>query len=179
MASFSVESLRSVLRSHFMRRPPTTVLAELRSGPLGRRQTSCEFAPWGIRWGRAGLLRLLAHAPTPSASMPPYQQWCPIRLAGGVSHRTRLRAELVLPLAQSVGRGASGPTQPPRPRGDRGFSYQTMSLQGHAPTRLMFPVALDGRGSTQTMRGHSKSGLGTSLELSQPPLVRPHPSYHS
>ena len=151
MASFSVESLRSVLPSYFMRRPPTTVLAELQSGPLGRRRTSCEFAPWGIRWGRAGLLRLLAHAPAPSVSTLPYRRWCPIRLVDDVSHRTRLRAELVLPLAQSGGRGALGPTQSPRPRGDRESSFQTMSLRGHVLTRLMFPVALGGRGSIHTM----------------------------
>ncbi len=140
----------SGLPLHFARRT-LIALAELQSGPLGRRRTSCEFAPWDIRWGHAGLLRLLAHAPTPSASTPPYQRGCSTHLAVGASHRTRLRAALALPLAQSVGQGALGPTQPPRLRGDRGFSSQTMSLRGHVPTRLTFPVALGGHGSTQTM----------------------------
>ncbi len=96
-------------------RPIFIALDGLQSGPSSGYQTSCKSAPWGIRWGRAGLLRLLSRGPTPCESTLPCQRWCPIHLAVSGVRPTPVRAELVLQLDQSVGPGGSGLTRPPPP----------------------------------------------------------------
>jgi hypothetical protein len=85
------------------------------SDPPSGYQTSCESVPWGIRWVRAGLLRLLSHGPTPCKSTLPCQRWCPIHLAVSGVRPTPTQAELVLQLDLSVGPGGSGLTRLPPP----------------------------------------------------------------
>ncbi len=114
MTYFSGESLPVCIPSQ-TQMPHPTALDGLQSGPSGGYQTSCESAPWGIRWGRARLLRLLAPGPTPSGSMLPCQRWFPIRLAVDGDRPTPIRVGLVLQLDLSVGPGGSGLTRPPPP----------------------------------------------------------------
>ncbi len=103
------------VESHFPCSPHTYRSGWTAEWPTEWDQTSCESVPWGIRWGRAGLLRLLSRGPMPCESTQPCQRWCPNHLAVYGVRPTLIRAELELQPDLSVGPGGSAPTRPTPP----------------------------------------------------------------